>query len=319
MSKFYQALERAEQERTLRRQERSHETVEFDHPSLSPSVLSPTRRPTHNGSPTVTSTRESAVPPPDTIEDHLVSLIAPETFEAERYRMLAYIVEQLHADAGLSVIAVSSPAVGDGKTLTAINLASALTQLPGSRVLLVDLDIRRPRISANLGMGRQNSRGLVEFIHDPNLAFEEVLQAYPSNKMSILLTGKVPPIPHDILKSARLEDLIEEARQSYDYVVVDTPPLVPFSDCRLIERFADGFLVVVSAHRTPRKLVTEAIGTVDPEKIVGIVFNNDDQTAFGDYSYYNTYDAYTPEKDGRGPFDWFKKSFSALFHSESKE
>jgi len=173
MSKFYQALERAEQERTLRRQERSHETVEFDHPSLSP-VLSPTRRPTHNGSPTVTSTRESVVPP-DTIEAHLVSLIAPETFEAERYRMLAYIVEQLHADAGLSVIAVSSPAVGDGKTLTAINLASALTRLPGSRVLLVDLDIRRPRISANLGMGQQSSRGLADFIHDPNLAFEEVL------------------------------------------------------------------------------------------------------------------------------------------------
>jgi hypothetical protein len=65
--------------------------------------------------------------------------------------------------------------------------------------------------------------------------------------------------------------------------------------------------------------VTEAIGTVDPEKIVGIVFNNDDQTAFGDYSYYNTYDAYTPEKGGRASFNWFKKSFSALFHSESKE
>jgi len=58
---------------------------------------------------------------------------------------------------------------------------------------------------------------------------------------------------------------------------------------------------------------------VDPEKIVGIGFYIDDQTAFGDYSYYNTYDAYTPEKDGGGPFDWFKRSFSTLFHSESKE
>jgi capsular exopolysaccharide synthesis family protein len=239
-------------------------------------------------------------------------LIAPETFEAEQYRALSYMVEQLHADAGLSVIAVSSPAVGDGKTTTAINLASALTQLPGARVLLVDLDIRRPCVSANLGMDGESGRGLVDFVQNPNLPLEEVLRSYPPSKLAILFTGRIPPTPYDILRSSRLEELIEEARQSYDYIILDTPPLVPFPDCRLIERFADGVLVVVGAHKTPRKLVTEAIGTVDPEKIIGVVFNNDDQPAFGDYAYY-TYDAYRSTEVKTSTFEKLMNGVTSFF------
>jgi capsular exopolysaccharide synthesis family protein len=310
MSKFYQALERAERERTSRSQERLQEEVRLDPPSALPSASHPPRRPTRSENGIASLQRESEKSSPRTIEDHLVSLIAPETFEAERYRMLSYIVEQLHADAGLSVIAVSSPAVGDGKTLTAINLASALTQLPGARVLLIDLDVRRPSIAANLGMEQRNNPGLIDFIQNQTLSLEDVLYSYPSSKLTVLFTGQMPVTPpYDTLKSSRLENLIEDARQNYDYVVVDTPPLVPFPDCRLIERFVDGVLVVVSAHRTPRKLATEAISTIDPEKIVGIVFNNDDQSTFGDYSYYS-YETPASAGENVGMFNWFKKSFS---------
>jgi capsular exopolysaccharide synthesis family protein len=254
---------------------------------------------------------------PDTIEPHLVGLIAPETFEAEQYRALSYMIEQLHADAGLSVLAISSPAVGDGKTTTAINLASALTQLPGARVLLIDLDIRRPCISANLGVAMDGSRGLVDFIQNANISLVEVLRFYPPSKLAILFAGQVPPTPYDILNSSRLEELIEEARQSYDYVILDTPPLVPFPDCRLIERFADGVLVVVGAHKTPRKLVTDAIGTVDPEKIIGVVFNNDDQSVFGDYAYY-TYDAYQSAEENPGTLGKWMNSLSSFFGRSQK-
>lgn len=318
MSKFYQALERAEQDRASRRLEQPQETVVRDRSPGAPSALSPPRRSTRSSTGGAQSTLESFASSPDTIEPHLVSLIAPETFEAEQYRALSYMVEQLHADAGLSVIAVSSPAVGDGKTTTAINLASALTQLPGARVLLMDLDIRRPCVSANLGIEEDGGRGLVDFVQDPNVALEEVLRAYPPSRLTILFTGQVPPTPYDILKSSRLEELIEDVRQSYDYVVLDTPPLIPFPDCRLIERFADGFLVVIGAHRTPRKLVLEAISTVDPEKVIGVVFNNDDQPAFGDYAYY-TYDAYHPTETTAGTFGRLVKSLSSLFARAPKE
>src|ERR1700740_2157069 len=100
MSKFYKALEKAEQERTLRRQDRLQETVRIDRP---PSLRS-SRAEEEAAKPTL----ESLTPPPGTIEPHLVSLIAPETFEAEQYRTLSSLIEQMHADTGLSFIAAYS-------------------------------------------------------------------------------------------------------------------------------------------------------------------------------------------------------------------
>jgi|SRR5581483_1459637 len=318
MSKFYQALERAEQERRERRQERSAKAVGLDHPPPFSPPFPPSDRSVHSRSGTVLPAREAGMPQSDAIEAHLVSLIAPETFEAEQYRTLSYMIEQLHADANLSVIAVTSPAAGDGKTITAINLASSLTQLPGARVLLVDLDVRRPCVSANLGLERVNSRGLVDFVLDQNMPIEEVLQAYSSSKLTVILTGRAPSTPYDTLQSARLEELITEARQRYDYIVLDTPPLIPFPDCRLIERLADGFLVVVGAHRTPRRLVTEGISIIDREKVVGVVFNNDDQPVLGDHSYYDYDLSHAKGADGR-PAGWFKKSFATFFRRAPKD
>lgn len=318
MSKFYQALERAEQERVARRQDRSPGPVGRDQPPPFPSILPPSSPAARSSGGTAAPPHDSVVSRPDTIEAHLVSLIAPETFEAEQYRTLSYMIEQLHADANLSVIAITSPAAGDGKTITAINLASSLTQLPGARVLLVDLDIRCPCVSANLGLERAHSRGLVDFVQDQTLPLEEVLRMYPSSKLTVVLTGQVPPMPYDTLQSVRLEELMSEVRQRYDYIIVDTPPLIPFPDCRLIERLVDGFLVVVGAHKTPRKLVTEGINIIDPEKVIGVVFNNDDQPVFGDYSYYS-YDPSASRGTEAGTDGWFKKSFTTLFRRAPRE
>jgi Mrp family chromosome partitioning ATPase len=75
-------------------------------------------------------------------------------------------------------------------------------------------------------------------------------------------------------------------RKHYDYVIIDTPPLLPFADCRLIEQWIDGLLMVVAAHKTPRKLLAEALDIVDPAKLVGLVLNKDDyQIARYDYAY----------------------------------
>jgi capsular exopolysaccharide synthesis family protein len=317
MSKFYQALEKAEQDRT-KRQRDSVPTQEQPPSSLSQSTIAaPLRRPSRTDHETRPPILESFSPPPDSVEAHLVSLLAPDTFEAEQYRALSYMIEQLHADAGLSVLAVSSPAVGDGKTTTAINLASALTQLPGARVLLADLDIRRPSLPVSLGMEHVRGRGIVDFVQDPSVTLNTVLRMYPPSKLTLMLTGPVPPTPYEILKSARLEELIEEVRQHYDYIVLDTPPLVPFPDCRLIERLADGFLVVVGAHRTPRKLVTEALAVLDSDKVVGVVFNRDDQPALRNYAYY-TYDAYH-QVETPGPFGRLMKNAFGLFRSAAKD
>jgi Mrp family chromosome partitioning ATPase len=87
------------------------------------------------------------------------------------------------------------------------------------------------------------------------------------------------PSPYAVLKMPRFRELLQEARQHYDYVVVDVPPLIPFADCRLIESWMDGFLVVVAAHKTSPKRLTEALYVMDPAKLVGLVFNKDNHLA----------------------------------------
>jgi capsular exopolysaccharide synthesis family protein len=213
---------------------------------------------------------------PEGVDDHLVSLVDPIGFEAEQYRALRYMLEQKRRADGLTVVAVSSPGAGDGKTTTAINLAGALSQSPEARVLLVEADLRRPSIGDQLGFGPAGV-GLVHAILNPALSIAQVARPRPPFNLSVVLAGQAPPSPYEILKSPRLGELIEEARASYDYVIIDTPPLVAFQDSRVITRAVDGIILVVSAHRTPKRMLEEALNVVDPAKMLGFVFNADDQ------------------------------------------
>jgi capsular exopolysaccharide synthesis family protein len=224
------------------------------------------------------------------VEDHLVSLLTPTSVEAEQYRALRHTVEQLHKDAELCTVAVTSPAVGDGKTTTAINLAGTLAQAPRNRVLLLEADLRQPSVARLLDLGDSKGRSLMDAILDPALSLEDVVQLRAPFNLAVLPAGHPQAVSYEVLKSPRLGTLLEEVRQRYDYVIVDTPPLVLFPDCRLIEKWIDGFLVVVAAHKTPRKLVEEALNIVDPAKMIGFVFNNDDRPVFGYHrQYYETY------------------------------
>jgi len=107
----------------------------------------------------------------------------------------------------------------------------------------------------------------------------------PRFNLSVLLAGRSPASPYEALHSSRLDELLEEARSRYAHVVVDTPPVVPVPDCRLIARRVDGFLVLVGAHRTRRELLQEALAALDPAKILGLVFNGDDRPRRGYYGY----------------------------------
>src|SRR2546426_768050 len=102
-------------------------------------------------------------------------------------------------------------------------------------------------------------------------------QLHKSAELSAMAAGRVPSAPYEVLKSPRLGELLTEARRRYDYIVLDTPPLVSFPDCRVIEKWIDGLLIVVAAHRTARKLFEEAMNVTELAKIVGLVFNGDDR------------------------------------------
>ena len=224
----------------------------------------------------------------------MVSLLNPTSFEAEQYRKLRQLIERMHRDDGLSVVGVTSPTTGDGKTTTAINLVGSLAQAESARVLLIDADLRQPAVTRNLGM-RQDGRGLVDVI-EGGMPFFDAVRFLDEYNLSVLPAGRVPASPYEMLKAPAFGDLMQEARQLFDYVVLDTPPAVAYPDCPALEAHVDGFLIVVAAHKTPRKLLDEAVRELSPEKTIGLVFNGLESRA--SYPYY----AYRPSsKSSRRP------------------
>jgi protein-tyrosine kinase len=281
--KVVKALEQARRDRGL--------TDPVPPVARAPRVSEPAMRPAPATapSPTVIPLRPFQPPVPSLktlalsggIDGHLVSLLDPVSPRAEQYRTLRYIVEQAHRVEQVSILAVSAPTVGDGKTTTAINLAGALAQATDARVVLIDADLRRPGLHQYLGMGEAR-RGLADAILDTTLTLVDVVRPCPPFNLSVLPAGTPSPSPYELLKSPRLGQLFEEARLQYDYVVVDTPPLVPLPDCRIIGKHVDGFLLVVRAHRTRTKMFDEAARVLDSAKVLGVVFNGSDDTALDD-------------------------------------
>lgn len=233
------------------------------------------------------------------IAEELVSLLAPGSFEADQYRTLRHTIEEARSHANLQVLAVTSPGPGDGKSVTTLNLAGSLAQSPDLRVLVIDADLRRPSIARYLGLPAQGSRGLADVIVDPGSDLDRaVLHLKPFN-LSVLPAGVRDSGFYELLNSPRVDTLLDEARRLYDIVLVDTPPLLPVPDCRLLSRSMDGFLLVVAAHRTPRSLVSEALNLLPTSKVIGVVFNGDDRRAAGPYGKFS-YGYYSRPKNRPG-------------------
>jgi len=338
MSEFFRALGQADRDRALREQARARqESAAGSDPASPVETPAPPKSPAAVDAPAPVETRatveSSAVveqtvaeeestspflrkprfaranprsmratePDTDTLDAHFVSLVTPATFEAEQYRALRHMIEEIHKVSGLAVVGVSSPSVGDGKTTTAINLAGALAQSPETRVLLIDADLRRPSVARSLGLHTSPSPGLVGMLLDRTLPLAHTVRQRAPYTLDILPAGDPPAAPYELLRSARFPEVIAEARKRYDYVVLDTPPLVGLPDCRVLANFVDGFVVVVAAHRTPKRLVQDALEVVEPAKMIGLVFNMDERPMSG---YYREYGPPPTNGDGHRKWRW---------------
>ncbi|HEY3488440.1 MAG TPA: CpsD/CapB family tyrosine-protein kinase [Gammaproteobacteria bacterium] len=231
--------------------------------------------------------KDKAARPPK-VDSHLVSLAAPRSPEAEQYRALRYEIEHMRKPGECAVIGICSALPGDGKTLTAINLAGALAQDPSARTLLIEADLRRPVVTVGdqLPLGNGGSkRGLVDAILDPTLNLDEIIRYVPYFNLTILPAGKRADAPYEALNSTRFGELLTEARQRYDYVIIDTPPILPVPDCRLLAKWVDSFVMVVAADRTPREAVEEALTLLGSVKVLGLVFNGHDRSVTRYYGY----------------------------------
>jgi polysaccharide biosynthesis transport protein len=183
-------------------------------------------------------------------------------------------IRLLGTDTPIKILTVVSTSPGDGKTTVSTNLALAAANL-GERVLLIDADLRWPRL--HLGLDLPNIRGLSNCLTSDDVEFEKIYQTHPEEaNLSILTAGPQPPDAPRLLTSNRLRSLIEKWRQDFDLVVFDTPPLGHFVDAKLIASISDGTVMVVSLNKTERqkaKQVFNDLVAAIPTRFLGGIVN----------------------------------------------
>jgi capsular exopolysaccharide synthesis family protein len=208
----------------------------------------------------------------------------------EQYRRLAASLHQKKAAAGVKVIMVASALVGEGKTLTASNLALTLSESYKRTVLLIDADLRRPSLHS---LFRTN--GTVGLSEGLAAVDEPKLQVFPvSERLSVLPAGAPTTDPMAGLTSPRMKRLIDEARRLFDWVIIDTPPVGLMTDASLMASMVDGALLVVQAGSTPFDIVKRAVETLGPDHVLGVVLNRATMQTPEDSYGYGGYPAYEP-------------------------
>lgn len=204
---------------------------------------------------------------------------------AEAYR--AFRTSLLLASAtSPKVIVITSSFAREGKTTTSINLATVLAQM-GKPVLLVDADLRRPRLQ-KVFTGRMNL-GLVNYLA-ANIPLADIIQPTEVPNLSVVLSGPIPPNPSELLASDRMKHLIEEVRGKYAFVIFDSPPVLAVTDAVVLGANADGIVLAVHGGHTPRELVQRSAERLRQANIpvLGAILNNLDLQQYG-YTYRKSY------------------------------
>jgi len=222
-------------------------------------------------------------------DDRLVTFVSPQSFEAEQFRRLRQRVEELSTRAGTRVFALTSAVASDGKTLVAVNLAGALAGARGARILLIDADLRCPTVATTLGLDIAG-RELLAALDAPATELPRMVHHLDGGTLDVLPCERSRADAYEVLTSSAFAALLAEARRRYDFVILDTPPVIPVPDTALLKTTVDGYIIVVSANSTPRKLLGETLNQLDPSSVIGLVFNRDDRPLFGYYrSSYSRY------------------------------
>ena len=194
----------------------------------------------------------------------------PKSIIVESYRTLGKTLQHSAFDENVQVIVVTSSKPGEGKSTTAGNLAMSLTQ-DGKAVILIDCDLRNPSIHKKFKIS--NTIGLSEVLIGSN-KLAEAAQMY-NNNLIILTSGKVPSNPVEILDSKVMTNLIENLKCSFDYIILDSPPVQALTDLQILSTNANGTILVVKSQKTKRDSVKNAIELLKKvnANILGIVLN----------------------------------------------
>jgi len=222
------------------------------------------------------------------IDKNLISIKNPNSMEAELFKVMrGKILFPASGNPPRSIL-VTSAAPGDGKSFIASNLAVNMAQNIDETVLLVDCDLRQPRIHKNFGF--KHVKGLSEHL-SKYVKLNDLLLKTVVDKLTLLPAGKPPDNPSEILSSAKMAELIDELKSRYNdrYLIIDSPPTLLAPETLAIAKRVDGIIVVIKFGSTPVDMVGEMINNIGKEKIIGAVINRYDMP----YSKYNRYKKYS--------------------------
>jgi len=226
---------------------------------------------------------------PSRVEPHLIAVSQPRSAYTEQFRSLRTKVLEAGERLQMRAIVVTSAGIGEGKTLTALNLAWLLAQTEGVRALVIDSDLRRPCATDYLGIDAQV--GLSEVLGGQIRLEDAIVRLEPSG-LHLLPGGRPRDDVAELLSGPSYARLLAEVRRMFDYIIIDAPPLGIFTDANVLMSRADGGLLVVRAGKTRYSTVDRLLEQMPKERLLGVVLNRteeqpDESSYYYQHRYYN--------------------------------
>lgn len=233
------------------------------------------------------------------VKKPLITDLGSHAPRVEAFRVLRTNMQFVNVDSDSKVFVVTSSVPEEGKTTTATNLAITLAQA-GQRVLLIEADLRRPKISDNLRL--EMVVGLTTVLVG-RISLEDAVQEFTVPNLSVLTSGAIPPNPSELLQSHAMRDVLDQARKMYDIIILDAPPLLPVTDAALLTAQSDGALLVVRHGSTTKEQLRHSIERLEAVegRTLGVVINMVPSRRSGGYGdgYGYSY-GYAPKPGRRG-------------------
>jgi protein-tyrosine kinase len=218
------------------------------------------------------------------VHARLLMLREPHAAGCEQYRTLRMQLFHAAERERTQVVVVTSAMTGEGKTATTLNLALAIAQSPNRRVLVIDGDFRRPSVAPYLGL--KPFSGFAEVLQDKAELFDAISRL-AEHELYLLPVKRETATPTELLSSPRFQAALQELRRYFDFILLDSPPVRPFADARLLANYADAVLFVVRSGFAPYENVEQAIEALAEQRILGVVLNGASEVeGIGDYEAY---------------------------------
>lgn len=214
----------------------------------------------------------------------LVVNATERSIRAEALRQLRTNLQFVDVERPLRLFVVTSSVAMEGKSTTAANLAVAFSE-SGKTVLLIEADLRRPRVADYLGLER--AVGLTNVLAD-QVNIDKVLQPWGNGQLRVLTSGSIPPNPSELLGSPKMQQLLERLKRSFDLIIIDTPPLLPVTDAAVVAAYADGAVLVVRYGKTTRAQVSSAASSLKSVegRLLGTILNMSPKRGSDGYARY---------------------------------